>query len=426
VHLYAALTRSGGVEIVEECGDAGRAPDEPAQRLVGGVAVAGAEREVAVRIDEDARVVDAVEREGERQLDLTRVVVAKRREQRAVFGRRCVQRETGKLQLVPSGLGCGGREGESAKVEIERITPCDDAVGVVDDGDVAGVAIGGACGGGAFQPERGASALRAPVKKRFFLRTVLVGAAAGDGGVLGGQDRAEECREEVRLADAFSIALRGVADVEDHLLAQGREGSLDLLRLRRVLRVEHPADHALVHPKPASQFRVVDSLLPHRQKESQLRSQPQRHRNHAVLSFWQGWRRDVLAPRKPDRQVRPQSVHGLLECLALILAVRGYARQVDELNQGSTVRISAEVRGIGKGVHVLGSSELAWINLQVAAHLREQSGTDLLCSILHCGELRTEIEPPMTPLPLIRNKLDDDLLSPSELPQAAFELGTIH
>ena len=32
----------------------------------------------------------------------------------------------------------------------------------------------------------------------------------------------------------------------------------------------------------------------------------------------------------------------------------------------------------------------------------------------------------MTPLPLIRNKLDDDLLSPSELPQAAFELGTIH
>ena len=91
-----------------------------------------------------------------------------------------------------------------------------------------------------------------------------------------------------------------VADLYDHLLAQCRQGSLDLFRLRSMLRIEHTADHSLVDPKAPRQFGVVDLLVAHRQVQRQFRREPKRHRHQAMATLGDRGHRDLLAAGKAD------------------------------------------------------------------------------------------------------------------------------
>lgn len=76
-----------------------------------------------------------------------------------------------------------------------------------------------------------------------------------------------------------------VAHFYGHLLAQSREGGLDLFRLRSMLGIEHTADHSLVDSKAARQLGVVHLPVAHRQIQRQFRREPKRHRHQAPATL---------------------------------------------------------------------------------------------------------------------------------------------
>lgn len=76
--------------------------------------------------------------------------------------------------------------------------------------------------------------------------------------------------------------LGSVANFHCYLLTQGRQGCLDLLHLRCVLRIQHTADHSLVDAEATGQFGIVDLLVAHRQIKRQFRREPKWHRHETL------------------------------------------------------------------------------------------------------------------------------------------------
>src|SRR5437773_1307667 len=65
------------------------------------------------------------------------------------------------------------------------------------------------------------------------------------------------------------------------------------------------------------------------------------------------------------------------------------------------------------------------IDLQIAAHLRQQVAADFFLSILECGEFFTEVQAPMASLTFIRHKLAGDLLTVAPISASAAEIAVL-
>src|ERR1017187_1862650 len=162
---------------------------------------------------------------------------------------------------------------------------------------------------------------------------------------------ANSCRAAMgnRAAD-FSPSGR-VADLYGHLFALSREGSLDLICLRRMHGIEHPADHPLVDSKAACQLGVIDFPGAYRQVERQLRREPKRHRPQALTTLRPCGRWDFSPAGQADRKIRPEGIHGFFHCLMIVFAVGRDAWKIDELDQYAAVATGRESCGIRKGGH---------------------------------------------------------------------------
>jgi len=100
-----------------------------------------------------------------------------------------------------------------------------------------------------------------------------------------------------------------------------------------MLGIEHTADHSLVDPEAAGQLGVVDLLVAHRQAERQFRREPKRNRHQALATLRGRGRWDLFAAGQADGEIRSEGIHGFFHCLAIVFAIRGDTRKIDELDQ---------------------------------------------------------------------------------------------
>ena len=165
------------VEIVEQRRDAGRSASQAAHRAIGAGAIGDGEGQVAVRIEEHLRVGRAVEREGEGQCKLARIVVAQRRHQTALGGGAAIVAQPGNLVAI-AWCSTHRGEGERLSVQVELVEFLHHAIAVFDNGHISNVAIGGSGGRQGPRP-RGTRALGLAMQKQHLGGRGIGGAATG-------------------------------------------------------------------------------------------------------------------------------------------------------------------------------------------------------------------------------------------------------
>ena len=85
--------------------------------------------------------------------------------------------------------------------------------------------------------------------------------------------------------------------------AQYRQGCLDLLGFGFVRGIEHAAHDAFIDVQTPRQLGIVDAVVPHREIEGQLGSEPSRDRDQVLAAFGGRWRGDFFAPRKANGKI---------------------------------------------------------------------------------------------------------------------------
>ena len=114
-------------------------PGDSARRITRrGCVITLAERQVAVGVEEQARVCFAEKRESERQGKLPRVIIAQQNE---FAGCRCWSIEAAITDFIAIGarLGIRGHEGERLAVQVERQWGQENSVPIVHDRDIADI-----------------------------------------------------------------------------------------------------------------------------------------------------------------------------------------------------------------------------------------------------------------------------------------------
>ena len=167
--------------------------------------------------------------------------------------------------------------------------------------------------------------------------------------------------------------LRRIPHLHSHLLAQNRQRRLDLLRLSSVPGIHHSADHSLMHTQPPRQLRVVDSLIPHRHIERQLRRKPKGHRHQSLPAFYARRHWNLLTTRQANRKIGPKRIHGLLKRLTPILTIRRNPWKIDKLNQYPTAPANTRPGRIRKSEHSIASHKADALTFQ---RVRSATGLD--------------------------------------------------
>src|SRR5689334_24949532 len=120
-----------------------------------------------------------------------------------------------------------------------------------------------------------------------------------------------------------------------------------------MVRIEHPPDHGLAHPKTPRQLAIVHPALDHRQIQRQLACDPQRDRNHPLAALRPRWRRNLGPLRNAKRDGAPKTVDGFFDRFPHVAPVRMSFRKIRKTDENTASRDTPKRCGIRERMHIL-------------------------------------------------------------------------
>ena len=136
--------------------------------------------------------------------------------------------------------------------------------------------------------------------------------------------------------------------------------------------------------------------------------------------------RDFFSAGQANGKVGTQRIHRFFHRLAIILAVRRHPGKIDELHHYPAVATSLELRGIRKSGHQATSHSSCRFILRSRHILTKRSLPISLLRSLSVVNSSRKYSRPQAALPLVRNEIAGDLLSPGEPADSTLEFRALH